>query len=165
MKNVNCLVDGMWNVAVKKAKRWSGHTSNVCKDETRWDLERVTRVDLLIRWWMVHICSSEQSKLKTTEWWTLSNVIMETMKNAGVVPRLLTMTSIDSPSSRPRPRGSTRRPFGGRKHDFSDSAWQLKKKTWNTYNITNDWTYSYWILNEQRRCWYIYIYKYHNITE
>ena len=40
------------------------------------------------------------------------------------------------PSSRPRPRGSTRRPFGGKNHDFSDSTWRLKKKNMKNKHTT-----------------------------
>ena len=178
MKNVNCLVDGMWNVAVKKAKKWSGHTSNVCKDETRWDLERVasflfrllrireilervTRVDLLIRCLMVHwfIRAVEAENYLVMDAFECDHGIhLETMVSVLCLDFWQWQASIPHPAGRGHvaQRGD---PFGEKKHDFSDSAWQLKKKTWNTYNIPNDWTYFDLILNEKRRCWYV-----HNIS-
>lgn len=152
MKNVICLVDGMWNVAVKKAKRWSGHTSKVCEDE--WDTMRLgTCCVIFVQtcdnpwnfgtcytcWFVDSLLDGSYMFIRAVE---AENYLMmdafecdnsDTFRDNGlrVVPRLLTMTGIHSPSSRPRPRGSTRRPFGSKKHDFSDSTWWFEKKNMN----------------------------------
>ena len=161
----------------RRQKKWSGHTSNVCEDEKRWDLERVasflfrllrireilervTRVDLLILWLMVHwfIRAVEAENYLVMDTFECDH--WDTFRDNGDCRRCASTSDNDRHPFPIQQAAATwlneANLAGEESMIFSDPTWRLKKKTWKPYNITNHWTYFDLILNEKRRCWYIH---------